>query len=70
MFRKPQNLKDLTLHLILGLFNLNNVPGYRFFAEQILMNSSYILWNTVQDYQLGFILTNHLLVTAFKTQHL
>ena len=29
-----------------------------------LMDSSYILWNKFQDYQIRFILTNHFLVTA------
>ena len=40
----------------------NNIPTFRFFCffvEQNLMDSSYILWNKFQDYQLRFILTNH-----------
>ena len=44
-----------------------NVPEFRFFCffgERNLMDSSYILWNKFQDYQLGFILINHFLVTA------
>ena len=47
---------------------LNNVPTFRFFcffAERNLMDSSYILWNKFQDYKLRFILTNHILVTAW-----
>ena len=63
MFKKPQNLKGLTVNL--GL--LNNVVAFRFFCffvEGILMDSSYILWNKFQDYQRIFILTNHCLVTA------
>ena len=37
---------------------------FAFFVERNLMDSSYILWNKFQDYQLRFILTNHFLVTA------
>ena len=32
-----------------------------FFVERILMDSSYVLWNKFQDYQLTFILTNNFL---------
>ena len=47
---------------------LNNVPTFRifcFFVERNLTDSSYILWNKFQDYQLRFILTNHFLVAAW-----
>ena len=47
--------------------NLRNVPEFRFFCnfvERNLMDSSCMLWNKFQDHQLGFILTNHFLVTA------
>ena len=35
-----------------------------FFVERNLIDSSYILWNKFQYYQLRFILINHFLVTA------
>ena len=68
MFKKPQNLKGLTMNLVLGLFKtmftLSDVFFFCFLVELILMDSSYILCNKFQDYQLRFILTNHFLVTA------
>ena len=40
-------------------------PRSDFFIERILMDSSYILWNKFQDYQLKFILKKkHFLVTT------
>ena len=66
MFKKPQNLKDLTVNLVLVLFKqCSHVQIFYFFVEWILMDSSYILWNKIQDYQFRFILTNHFLVTAW-----
>ena len=66
MFKKPQNLKDLTVNLVLVLFKqCSHVQIFYFFVERILMDSSYILWNKIQDYQFRFILTNHFLVTAW-----
>ena len=47
---------------------LNNIPTFRFFwffIEQNLMDSSDISWNKFWDYQLWFILSNHILVTAW-----
>ena len=66
MFKKPQNLKDLTVNLVQGLFKqCSHVQIFFFFVERNLMDSSYILWNKFQDYQLRFILTNNFLVTAW-----
>ena len=65
MFKKPQNLKGLIVNLVLGLFKqCSAFRFFCFFVERILLDSSYILWNKFQDYQLRFILTNHLLITA------
>ena len=66
MFKKPQILKGLTVNIVLGL--LNNVPAFRFlcfFVERNLMDSSYVLWNKFQDYQVKFILIDHFLVKAW-----
>ena len=66
MFKKPQNVKGLTVNLVQGLFNqCSHVQIFCFFVERNLMDSSYILWNKFQDYQSRFILTNHFLVTAW-----
>ena len=65
MFKKPQNLKGLTVNLVQAF--LNKVSAFTLFCfsvERILMDSSYILCNKFQDYRLRFILTNHYLVTA------
>ena len=65
MLKKPQNLKGLTVNLVPGLFKqCSLVQIFFFFVERILMDSSYILWNKFQDYQLRFILTKHFLVIA------
>ena len=65
MLIKPQNLKGLTVNLVLGLFKqCSRVQNFFAFFGINLMDSSYILWNKFQDYQLRFILTNHFLVTA------
>ena len=65
MFKKPQHLKGLTVNLVQGLFKqYSRVQIFLFFVERNLMDSSYVLWNKFQDYQLRFILTNHFLVTA------
>ena len=65
MFKKHQNLKGLTVNLTLGVFKqCSRVQIFYFFVERILKDSSYILWNKFQDYQLRFILTSHFLVTA------
>ena len=65
MFKKTQNLKGLTVNLVLGLFKqCSRVQMFLLFVERNLMDNSYILWNEFQDYQLGFILTNRFLVTA------
>ena len=62
MIKKPQNLKGLTVNLILGFFKqCCRVQIFLLFVERILMDSSHILWNKFQDYQLRFILTNHFL---------
>ena len=58
MFKKSQNLKGLTVNLVQGLFKqCSHVQIFLFFVEQNLMDSSYILWNKFQDYQLRLILT-------------
>ena len=65
MFKNTQNLKGLTVNLVLGIFN--NVPGFRFFGffvERKLMDSCYILWNKFQDCQLRFILKKQFFLTA------
>ena len=60
MFKKPQNLKGLTVNLVLGHFKqCSRVEIFLLFVELILMDSFHILWNKFQDYQLRFILTNH-----------
>ena len=65
MFKKPPNLKGLTVNLVQGLFKQwSQVQIFCMFVERNVMDSSYILWNKFQDYQLRFILTNHFLVTA------
>ena len=65
MFKKPQNLKGLTVNLVLGLFKQCSCVQILFilFVDRIPMDSSYILWYKFQDYQLKFILPNHLSVT-------
>ena len=66
MFKKPQNFKGLTVNLVLGHFKqCSSIQIFCLFVEQILMDSSYILWNKFQGYQLTFILTNHVLVTVW-----
>ena len=57
MFKKPQNLNSLRMNLVLGLFKQCSrvQTSFAFFVEQIIMGSSYILWNKFQDYQLRFI---------------
>ena len=65
MLKKPQILKGLTVNLVQDLLKqCSHVQIFYFFVERNLMDSSYILWNKFQDYQLRFILTNHFLVTA------
>ena len=55
MFKTPQDLKSLTVNLTLGLFKqCSRVQIFCFFVERILMDSSYILWNKFQDYQVRF----------------
>ena len=69
MFKKPQNLKGLTVNLVLGLFTQCSRVQI-FFVERILMDSSYILWNKFQDYQLKFNLTNHFLATGYPESYI
>ena len=65
MFKKPQNLKGLTMNIVQGLFKQSShVQIFYFFVERNLMDSSYTSWNKFQDYQPRFILANHFLVTA------
>ena len=62
MFKKPQNLKGLTVNLVQGPFRqCSHVQNFflLFFVDRNLMDSSYILWNKFQDYKLRLILTNH-----------
>ena len=67
MFKKRQNLKGLTVNLVLGL--LNNVPMFKFFCFLY----SEALWIVLTSYGINFKLTNlesfkkktkHFLVTA------
>ena len=59
MFKKKQNLKGLTVNLVLGLSEqCSRVQIFLFFVEWNLMDSSYMLLNKFHDYQLRFILTN------------
>ena len=75
MFKKPQNLKDLTVNLVLGHFKqcsriqilllFCRMNPYGFYGINLnTLKFKYILWNKFQDYQLKFILTNHFLATA------
>ena len=60
MFTKPQNLKGFTMNLVQGLIKqCSHIQIFCFFVERNLMDSSHMLWNKFQDYQLRFILTNH-----------
>ena len=62
MFKKSQNLKGLTVNLVLGLFKQCRRGVQIFwvsFVKRILMDNSDVLWNKFQDYQLRFNLTNH-----------
>ena len=61
MFKKPQNLKGLTVNLVLGLFKQCS------HVQIFLWNES--LWIALTFYginfkNINFILTNHFLVTA------
>ena len=61
MFKKPQNLKGLTVNLTLGHFKqFSHVQIFCFFVERILMDNSYTLWNNFQEYQFKYILTNQI----------
>ena len=66
MFKKPQNLKGLTVNLVQGLLKqCSHVQIFLlFFAERNLMDTSHILWNKFQDYQPRVTLKKHFLVTA------
>ena len=66
MFKKSENLKGLTMNLVLVfLKQCSRVQiFFCFFVERIRIDGSYILWNKFEDYQVKFILTNHFLVTA------
>ena len=56
MFKKPQNLKGLTMNPVQGLFKqCSHIQIFSLFVERNLMDSSYIVWNKFQDYQLRFI---------------
>ena len=53
--------------MCLGPF-LNNVAAFRFFflfVERKGRNSSCILWNKSQDYEVKFTLTDHFLLKGF-----
>ena len=53
MFKEPQNLNGLTVNLVQGLSKqCSHVQTFCFFAESNLMDSSYVIWNKFQDYQL------------------
>ena len=71
MFKKPQNLKGLNVNLVLGHFKQCSCIQIflYFFVKRTLMDSSYILRNKFQDYQVRFILANNFLATAL-TRHL
>ena len=60
MFKKPQNLKGLTVNLVLGLFKQCSwVQICLLFVERILMDSPYILWKNFKITNLDLFLTNH-----------
>ena len=69
MLKNPQNLKGLTVNLVLGLFKqCSRVQIFLgVFVERNSMDSSYMLWNKFQDYQVRFILTDHCLVKRFDS---
>ena len=73
MLKNPENLKGLTVNLVQGLFQLpSRVQISLLFLERNSMDSSYMLWNKFQDYQVRLILTDHFLVKRFDslTRHL
>ena len=64
MFKKPVNLKGLTVNLVQGLFKQCSriqIIFFAFFVERKSRNNSYMLWNKFQDYQVRFTLTDHFL---------
>ena len=70
MFKKPKDLKGLTVNLVQGLFKqCLHVQIFFRFVERNLMDSSYILWNKFQDYQVRLILTDHFFGNSL-THHL
>ena len=66
MSKKPQNVNCFTVNLVQGLFKqCSHVQiFFGFFVEQNPMDSTYILWNKFQGYQLRLILKTNFLVTA------
>ena len=72
MFKKPANLKGLTVNLVLGLFTKCSRVQIFFFVERKSRDNSYMLWNKFQDYQVRCTLTYHFLVKRFDdlTSHL
>ena len=66
MLKNPKNLKGLIVNLVPGLFKQCS-HAQIFFVERNNRDSSYILWNRFQDYQVNFILTDHFLVKRFDS---
>ena len=55
MFQKSQTLQGFTVNLVLGHYKqCSRVQIFLLFVGQVLVDSSYILWNKFQDYQLRF----------------
>ena len=70
MYKKPKNLKGLTVNLVQGLFEqCSCIQMILLFVEWNFMDSSYILWTEFQDYQLRFILANNFFSNSL-TRHL
>ena len=69
MFKKTQNLKDLTVNRVPGLLRQCSrvqifLLVFFLFVERDIMDSSHMFWNKFQDYQDRYILKDRFLVTA------
>ena len=69
MFKKQQNLKGLTVNLVIGLFKqCSRVQIFcLFFVERNPMDSSHMLWCKFQDYQLRFNLELGYIIGLIKS---
>ena len=66
MFKNPQNFKGFTVKIVLGLFKqcFSVQVFFCLFENESLWVALTFYGNKFQVYQLRFILTKHLLVTA------